>query len=607
MAAATQRHLDGPALPHLGHFPLGRGGSANADAARLALAPVLTPPVGGAADWDAGQQYLIVPNERRIVVRSAQHGGRVCELTPSRDGGDGEREDVTVRTVSLAWLAPPEDGTADGEGDGDSDGGGGGEHVVLAGYSDGTLREWAVSDVASPRSGGTGGLAPRRTFRLRCGTMRDADLAHLSSPAGADASAVMSPRGGAIVYAWIRGVVGKRTTASCLGRLTVPAFSGDGPGGPIGLEVDRLATRETVSSKTPPGERAERERVHVCLRKHDDVVHLVASHRQPRRDGGGILERYNLEDGGAPRGEVHVVMVASHGLVFYIDSLDGDGKHRGKGTCRLVHYSKILKTSQHYSTEHSAFSAASVSPGTEDLALGRANGHIELLVGVFENNRSYLDGLSAGGDAPAHPEEVTVRRTMHWHAHPVRTLAYVPSSGGGRGAPRGASPLTLVSGGEESVLVTWQLDRNHHRPSDFVARVGRGGIVRLIPCPDTDRTFVFCADNSVQCYDSTSSERSWNVRGIASMALYEEEADVGRGAGNRRGPVVVVRDPITNYPMMTNLPGAPGMVHWYDPKSSSVVGTLEVSGVRSFFLSHLPTPNRPLTRAFARRSRPTTA
>ena len=54
----------------------------------------------------------------------------------------------------------------------------------------------------------------------------------------------------------------------------------------------------------------------------------------------------------------------------------------------------------------------------------------------------------------------------------------------------------------------------------------------------------------------------------------------------------MVRDPITNYPMLTNLPGAPGMVHWYDPTSASVVGTLEVrSNMR-------PNPNSIAASAF---------
>ena len=586
MASTTIQHLDGPALPHLAHSPPCRSGKASAGSSSLlALVPVLTPPINGTDNSEGdGGQYLIVPNERRIVVRSAHHGRRVCELTPAHDdGGEEVGRDVTVRTVAVAWLAPPDEaegGAGRDAVDGESDSEGSkGEHVVLAGYSDGTLREWPVSDVAGPRSG-SGALGPRRVFKLGCGKMRDVDLVHLSTPAAdADVLDRMCPKGGAMIYAWIRGSVGKKkkeTTASCLGKLRIPAYSGDGPtSDPIKIEVDQLATRENVSSKTPAAERADKESAHVCLRKHDDIIHLVSSHRQPRRASeGGILDRYGLEDGRGPTGEVHVVVVASHGLVFYRDSLDGDRRRQQQQsetkTNRLVHYAKALRTSQHYSSVQSALTSASVSPGTVDLALGRANGHIELLVGVFENNSSYLDGVSS-----EHPEEVTVRRTMHWHAHPVRSLAYVPSSG-----RRGANgPLTLISGGEESVLVTWQLDRNHHRPSDFVARVGRGGIVSLVPCPDTGRTVVFCADNSVSCYDSTSQKRVWNERGIASMALGGEEDSLGKDGkgGPGRGPVVVVRDPITNYPMMTNLPGAPGMVHWYDPKSSSVVGTLEVS------------------------------
>jgi len=72
------------------------------------------------------------------------------------------------------------------------------------------------------------------------------------------------------------------------------------------------------------------------------------------------------------------------------------------------------------------------------------------------------------------------------------------------------------------------------------------------------------------------------------MELHEDEEEEEKGGRRgkvvdgvvrpvaRRGPIIMVRDPITNYPMLTNLPGAPGMVHWYDPRSASVIGTLEV-------------------------------
>jgi len=76
-------------------------------------------------------------------------------------------------------------------------------------------------------------------------------------------------------------------------------------------------------------------------------------------------------------------------------------------------------------------------------------------------------------------------------------------------------------------------------------------------------------------------------QGLASMSLQEEyeEDEISRRHNKtdanrrlpKRGPIIMVKDPITSYPMLTNLPGSPGMVHWYDTKSSSVVGTLEVS------------------------------
>jgi hypothetical protein len=60
-------------------------------------------------------------------------------------------------------------------------------------------------------------------------------------------------------------------------------------------------------------------------------------------------------------------------------------------------------------------------------------------------------------------------------------------------------------------------------------------------------------------------EQQWYVHGIASMELYEEMGERGVDnndydddrhvlASKKRGPIIVMRDPITNYPMLTNLP-----------------------------------------------------
>ena len=98
--------------------------------------------------------------------------------------------------------------------------------------------------------------------------------------------------------------------------------------------------------------------------------------------------------------------------------------------------------------------------------------------------------------------------------------------------------------------------------------------MHVLCCRAANKIYVFCADNSVRCFDAANSEREWCERGLASAALHQEE--VGQEEAGA-GQVLMVGDPLTGLPMLANLPGAPGMVHWYDPKSASVVGTLEVS------------------------------
>ncbi len=85
---------------------------------------------------------------------------------------------------------------------------------------------------------------------------------------------------------------------------------------------------------------------------------------------------------------------------------------------------------------------------------------------------------------------------------------------------------------------------------------------------------MFTSDDSVQRYDGSNYECDWRERGRAAAAL---SRDGERGEERGGGAVEMVHDPITGLPMLMNLPGATGMVHWYDLRSASVAGTLEVS------------------------------
>jgi hypothetical protein len=109
--------------------------------------------------------------------------------------------------------------------------------------------------------------------------------------------------------------------------------------------------------------------------------------------------------------------------------------------------------------------------------------------------------------------------------------------------------------------------------------------VLILRCRHTGGILVFCLDDTIQRFAAGPSyERQWSVQGLASTELYVDEGGVREEVGNgciqqvaMKGPIIIVKDPTTNYPMLTKLPGAPGMVHWYDPRSASVIGTLKVA------------------------------
>ena len=615
------RRIDGPMLPHL---RLSSPETTTANNSPASLVPILTPPTASAGNGE-DQRYVLVPESRRIIVRGARRGTRVRDLVvPSRDDDDDDDGASsggggTIRSVALAWLprvpsssssSSDDDDDSDGDGDGDDDDevggeveGKEGEWVILAGCSGGIVHEWSASDLSSSSSsdddGGASCLRPRRSFWLTRGS-KTADLTHLASPSSESPpdDDARDDLPAAVVYGLIDEGVG-----DALVRFAVPPFvparrgGAGGDGGPVPVPVPLAVARLASAREMRSG--------------GDRAFGLLAAYR-PATGGGG---------GGDGPSDAFVVVCARRSLVVYRDRR-GDGGGDGgppSPSCSSPSWkSRLVRLDESAAGGRGGpLTCAAISPGAVDLALGREGGHVDVLHDLFGNASRYLDLRAArkrgGGDGDGygggrHPGAATVRRTLHWHSHPVRALAYATSSSGG-----GPGPATLLSGGEESVLVTWQLDRNFHRPSNFVSRVGRGGIASILTCGrgsgagggDGGGVIVFCSDDTVQRFDGVTYEREWSEQGLASMELHGGEEGEGVIAGGtdvaedgvrrlagRRGPIVMVRDPITNYPMLTNLPGAPGMVHWYDPTSASVVGTLEVrSNMR-------PNPNSIAASAF---------
>lgn len=78
----------------------------------------------------------------------------------------------------------------------------------------------------------------------------------------------------------------------------------------------------------------------------------------------------------------------------------------------------------------------------------------------------------------AEPDKNVQTTMLHWHSHAVASLAFTPNGG------------YLLSGGEEAVLVIWQLDANK---KDFVPRVGAPIVsIAVTPTAEPNEGYLLC-------------------------------------------------------------------------------------------------------------------
>ena len=94
-----------------------------------------------------------------------------------------------------------------------------------------------------------------------------------------------------------------------------------------------------------------------------------------------------------------------------------------------------------------ALTCLAIHPTEDYFATGDEKGHIRLWYCLHENIAVPV----------AKVEKRAPTSTLHWHAHAVSALSFTPNG------------AYLLSGGEESVLVIWQI---HSGKREFVPRVG---------------------------------------------------------------------------------------------------------------------------------------
>lgn len=533
------------------------------------------------------------------------HGRRVCVLVPKNDS------DV-IRALSLVWLpaARAEDAEeSDEERDNVIDGSSGeGEWVILAGCNDGSVQEWSVSSLSLSHaeycssisvSAGTSSddeRKPRRVFQLECSTsdgkddvnIESLEVLHLASPESSDehvSEILANAKGGSLLFALVKGKSGEsvKEPDTWLARCLIPSSRDKTNKEILSVHLNLIASIKVVDGKMSKEQMFRSQTRHVCMREGDHIFGFLAAYRpsESMASAGMSLDIAEGSNVSRKAGDVFVVMCSSFGMIVYHESANSNNSAPldDDEYLSLVHFSSHTKQHvAHISPDTRLFSSVAISPDVKDIVLGRSDGRIDLLDDVFDCVMDYLVTFKGkmsereGGDVSEtieelqHPHVSIIRRSVHWHSHPVMAVAFLSASGS-RAFPSSMAK-SLVSGGEESVLATWQLDRNFHRPTHFLARVSQGAIIHATCCPQSGKIVTSCADNSIRCHSGSNYDEFWVEQGLASMPLHQDDQP--------KGSIIMMKDPITNLPMLSNLPGAPGMIHWFDPSSKSVVGVLEV-------------------------------
>ena len=164
----------------------------------------------------------------------------------------------------------------------------------------------------------------------------------------------------------------------------------------------------------------------------------------------------------------------------------------------------------------------------------------------------------------------TTTTSLHWHAHRVSALAFTPDG------------HYLLSGGEEAVLVIWQL---RTLKQTFLPRLG-ATIVSISVSPNGETYVVGTEDNAIRVVDAATLRTNWSIRGVASAAplsgLGILAGNRGRGAGgdsfrkSKHTATGMAVDPRTRCLMLNSSLGS-GRLQLYDYRRDRHMNFVDVA------------------------------
>ena len=488
------------------------------------------------------QRFILLPSEKRIVGLAYRTGKPVATLQ------------TEARICSVVKHG----------------------NIVLAGCHDGTVREFASEDFKTTTKQQVNAVVqPRRIYSI---AKEKYSVAHLTAVASDTVSAAGRSDIGVILYALlVSNKVKKGSFSSSLVRVLVP--SGNEETEDLHVDLQILDTFKFAPEST----------------KSEKIPFSLSVVTTPQRSNS-----YYQNPAHVKSDSVFIVLASPISLTVYYDPLAKTLKLE-----KSRKYSDLLKavSLDDMIPLKDPLSCLQISPNNTDIVCGHVSGMIRALNNVLSITQEYcltLHGSPAaqarGRKDKSHPARQTLIRKVHWHAHPVASMTYDDCSSG--------SDAMLYSGGEESVLLTWQLARGIYRPSNKLPRIALGGILHILyisgqssgPRGEPDSILVYCSDNSLQLFQSHNYKLIWKVQGLATSR--ERPAvlspHIPTMVADRRK--AASHDTI----IISGLSGAPGHIHWYDPEKQCVMNSLEVvpfNRVSRTEASDTPMPSPTITHA----------
>mmetsp|Transcript_21734 Transcript_21734/g.45730 ORF Transcript_21734/g.45730 Transcript_21734/m.45730 type:complete len:1061 (-) Transcript_21734:41-3223(-) len=530
------------------------------------------------------ERYILLPHSRYITVLAYKTGVKVGTLVPSSKN-DKDDKNVIIECVNLVKYQRKVSETTvqdvldrmDVEDDDEGDGILGStnvvdENLVMVGCKDGSVREFSLQ-VLGNHQGNTAKqvnlgpysisgpcFRPRRVIRvLKKDPIVHMTVPHLRTP--------QIRKDGIVVYVAARRLDRKEEGEKESSKST--RLKSHNKDASFTIEVIRVllphfdgsTTDLRVSSSADSMRSLDKFKCKISANKKKKFANTL-----PFRmvSAAKALPGANTNNTTEENCSIFVVLTRANSISVYYDQLNS---------------SEAFPPMSISMPSNNPLTVASISLNKADITCGHYRGNIRVFNNILNDIELYQIAMKKAkqlaGELPTSASKTTtwpidprknlITSRVHWHALPVTSIVYDSMS-------YPMDPL-LYSGGDESVLVTWQISQGRDRPVHVHPRLALGGIVHLSSsdrCDDNPASgiLVYCEDNTLQLLESHNKGCLWKVQGLACG----HNCNIGRSLqvdprsdGQKNSQLV-----------LTGLNQAPGYIHWFDPTRERLASSLEV-------------------------------